>query len=210
MYFRVTCRETYFIEELLYADEDLLENCKDFQLIVCTLRPEPRQTKESVNQSESPQTKHSGHLKQLDLKDKTSKNDFIDQQRAKCSLSAVGRFLAENNTKEWAECPISKYEAHNSNAKNEKSEDSKHSKSAQDFYLDSRTTFELPHDGLMGEDGSCNLKKILQENNFILDIDMDFFSTQNPFKLLHTEVSILIVSKNRILKKCNFKYRYVV
>ena len=31
---------------------------------------------------------------------------------------------------------------------------------------------------------------ISQENNFILDVDMDFFSTQNPFKLLYTEVSI--------------------
>ena len=30
---------------------------------------------------------------------------------------------------------------------------------------------------------------ILQENSFILDIDMDYFSTQNPFKLLYTEVS---------------------
>lgn len=27
-----------------------------------------------------------------------------------------------------------------------------------------------------------------EENKFILDIDMDFFSTQNPFKLLYTEV----------------------
>ena len=36
---------------------------------------------------------------------------------------------------------------------------------------------------------SLLLDIISEENKFILDIDMDFFSTQNPFKLLYTEVS---------------------
>ena len=37
--------------------------------------------------------------------------------------------------------------------------------------------------------GSSPLMDIIsQESKFILDVDMDFFSTQNPFKLFYTEV----------------------
>ena len=131
--FRVTCCETYFIEELLYADEESLENCKDLELIVFTLKPGLVKINESIDLDESAaQATVSKNPKELDIKDDDSKIacNFMDQERYKFSANLPG----------------------------------------------------------ISSGSSLLLDIISQENKFILDIDMDFFSTQNPFKLLYTEV----------------------
>lgn len=131
--FRVTCVETYFIEELLYADEESLENCKDLELIVFTLKPGLVKTNESITLDRSvAQATVSKNQKELDVKDDLSKIPCNVMDQEHCKFSA-----------------------------------------------------NLP-DIISGP---SLLSDILpQENKFILDIDMDFFSTQNPFKLLYTEV----------------------
>ena len=123
--FRVTCLETYFIEELLYADEESLENCKDLELIVFTLQPGLDKANEKIKLDRSvAQATVNKNQKELDVKD--------DLSKIPCNVM-------------------------NAN---------------------------LP-DIISGP----SLSDILpEENKFILDIDMDFFSTQNPFKLLYTEV----------------------
>ena len=131
--FRVTCSETYFIEELLYADEELLENCKDLELIVFTLKPGLMKINESNDLDESvAQATVSKNPKELDIQDDDSKIacNFMDQERHKFNTN-------------------------------------------------------LP---FISSGSSLLMDIISQENKFILDVDMDFFSTQNPFKLLYTEV----------------------
>lgn len=110
------------MEELLYADEASLENCKDLELVVFTLEPGSKEIKE--------------HAAALEKENKVSK--ALD---------------VENNENKVA-----------------KVRDHKQSKDAFESLLPSGKSTAL-------------------ENNFILDIDMDFFSTQNPFKLLYTDVS---------------------
>jgi len=123
--FRVTCFETYFIEELLYANEESLENCKDLELIVFTLKPGLVKNNEIIKLDRSvAQATVNQNQKELDVKD--------DHSKIPCSVMDAN----------------------------------------------------LP-DIISGPSLSIILP---QENKFILDIDMDFFSTQNPFKLLYTEV----------------------
>ena len=131
--FRVTCSETYFIEELLYADEESLENCKDLELVVFTLKPGLVKIDESIDLDESvPQDTVSKNPKEWDTKDDDSKIACNCMDQGSCKFST-----------------------------------------------------NLP--GIMSA-SSLLLDTISEENKFILDIDMDFFSTQNPFKLLYTEV----------------------
>lgn len=129
----MTCCETYFIEELLYADEESLENCKDLELVVCTLRSGLVQNSKNIGQDESAaQAIDSESSTNSDAREEDSKTaNVIDQDRCKVKTNILS-VLSES---------------------------------------------------------SLLLDIISQENNFILDIDMDFFSTQNPFKLLYTEVS---------------------
>ena len=131
--FRVTCSETYFIEELLYADEETLENCKNLELIVFTLKPGLVKIEESIDLDELvAQSTVSKNPKELDEQDDDSKIACTVMDQESCKFS---------------------------------------------------TNFP----GIVS--GSSPLLDIIsQENKFILDIDMDFFSTQNPFKLLYTEV----------------------
>lgn len=131
--FRVTCSETYFIEELLYADEETLENCKNLELIVFTLKPGLVKIKESIDLNELvAQSTVSKNPKELDEQDDDSKIACTVMDQESCKFSTNFPDIVSGSS------PL--------------------------------------------------LDKISQENKFILDIDMDFFSTQNPFKLLYTEV----------------------
>ena len=211
MLFRVTCCETYFVEELLYANEESLENCKDLELIVHTLKPGLMQTKENFHQDDSSQVKESENLKHLDVKDKDIETNVIDQERCKFKVNTFNTFVEDKNAdfssvlKKWEE-ELSVHQIHNSQTNYAKCWDgkkeidkSKDRSIVQDDCLVSTTRCafsEHKKDGNVDEvgkeDGFRNipLNVILQASNFILDIDMDYFSTQNPFKLLYTEVSI--------------------
>ncbi|XP_078367298.1 UPF0489 protein C5orf22-like [Oculina patagonica] len=129
---RVTCCETYFIEELLYADEESLENCRDLEFIVCTLKPELiKQTDKSIGQDESvARAINNESSTNLDARKEDSKTVSNVKEQERCNVKTNLLSISES---------------------------------------------------------SLLLDMISQENNFILDIDMDFFSTQNPFKLLYTE-----------------------
>ena len=217
IFFRVTCSEVYFIEELLYADEESLENCKDLELIVCTLENGLMQNKENFHQNESAvEAEGSLNSKHLDLKGKECEKNPTEQERHKFSVNTVNTHLEVEKTGFGSELKTlekepSAFEAHNSEItckgkrKSEinldKSEgcDTVQSGCSVSSTIGNESSYPFTEhkegqsiDGVTEVSGFCNilLNAILQENSFILDVDMDYFSTQNPFKLLYTEVSV--------------------
>lgn len=199
------------MEELLYADEESLENCKDLELIVHTLKPGLMQAKVNFHLDDSSQVKESENLKHLDVKDKDIETNVIDQARCKFKVNTCNTFVEDKNAdfsfvpKKWEE-EASVHETHSSQTNYAKCWDGKKEidkikdcNIVQDDCLVSTTRFAFSEhikdgnvDEVGEEDGFRNIlwNVILQASNFILDIDMDYFSTQNPFKLLYTEVSI--------------------
>ena len=195
------------MEELLYADEESLENCKALELVVCTVKHGVMQNNDNAVQSEAQNSE--SETSELHTKSKQSGSDQSNQVegcKTKFTLNSANSILGERGAK-VVDCG-QKTLGKGPNALQEHDSENVMKKgkyeiecSAQDSSFIANTKgVELNHPckekgQSMDEEGTmadvCNIfaNIILQENSLILDIDMDYFSTQNPFKLLYTEVS---------------------
>ena len=150
------------------------------------------QTKENNHLDDSSQVKESQSSNKLDMKDKEGENRLS---------SSVLRRLEEDPSMHEVHYGEMKGESCCKEKGKSDSDESKDCNTAEGDHLvltaaDTRCSCS-EHTKYGGVDemeevtGFCDTLSnvILQENSFILDIDMDYFSTQNPFKLLYTEVS---------------------
>ena len=195
------------MEELLYADEESLENCKTLELVVCTVKHGVMQNKDYAVQSEAQNTE--SETSQLHTKSKQSGTDQSNQVegcKTKFTLNSANSILGERGAKAvdcgqktLGEGPNA-FQEHNSENVMTKGKYEIECSAQDNTFIANTKGVELNHpckeegqsmDGKGTMTDFCNIfaNKILQENSFILDIDMDYFSTQNPFKLLYTEVS---------------------
>lgn len=187
------------MEELLYADEESLENCKALELVVCTVKHGVTQIKDNGVQSEAQNTEP--ETSKLHKKSKQSGSDQSNQvEGCKFTLNSANSILGERGAKA-VDCG-QKTLGEGPNVFQEDNSENVTIKgkyeiecSAQDSSFIANTKgVELNHtckeegqsmdgEGTMAD--FCNIfaNIILQENSFILDVDMDYFSTQNPFKL---------------------------
>lgn len=209
-----------------------MENCKDLELIVCTVKPGLTQAKENTRQSDSSQAKESESMQHLDLKDNGSENNLIKKEMYHFSAnSTASNLLVEKNTDFSSEQKnldqeLSLREALKSEVKERSSCKSDTDPNENEVYntvpdvvsntmaTETQCSFsEHQKYGNVGGIGgvACSsnipLNIILQENtgNFILDIDMDYFSTQNPFKVLYAEVSTTSISMSVLDNMTLFK-----
>ncbi|XP_068724496.1 UPF0489 protein C5orf22-like isoform X2 [Montipora capricornis] len=197
-FIRVTCFETYFLEELLYADVGSLENCRDLELIVCTLRPSSMQKNESVHQNDSSQDKSKN------AEGKEGQSNFTAQQRFNVSLNRGEidlvcddnlNTLPEKEERDLCHPATSVSDRNNKPFGKRKCwiGDMEHFNAVEDDcsvlrrqHRSSKFLKVTPGEKKMADDFCNNLSDVIHSNStYILDIDMDFFSTQNPFKLLY-------------------------
>ncbi|XP_050398129.2 UPF0489 protein C5orf22 homolog [Patella vulgata] len=132
---RTTCKESYFVNELLYVPESQLENVKTVKLTVITITTDHFcdlwDEKSALNQQETKPT------------NETILSEGLASGRKKIKLDKTSEVTINETTS---------------------------------------TLFK-------------DLKVALAGRKFILDIDLDFYSTQNPFKDMYTEKQYNILKK---------------
>ena len=172
------------MEELLYADVGYLENCKELELIVFTLRPGLIQRGIDSHQDASKQEKESNNVQEQNCQ-----NNFIGQPRFNVNLNAdemnnvdslprkdKGELChtatccrnTKNKTFGKRKCVIDEVEC---------------VYAVQDDCLMANLSKIGRDENRTENDIHNDLSDVIRSSeNYILDIDMDFFSTQNPFK----------------------------
>ena len=193
------------MEELLYADEESLDNCKALELVVCTVKHGLMQSKDNTVQSDAQNTE--SEISELHEKSKQRRNDQSDHVEGyNFTLNSANSILGDKRAKTvdcgretLGEGPNAFQEYNRENIK-KKGKYEIECTAQESYFIANTEGVELNHPSKeegqsMDGEGTvadvCNIfaNIILQENSFILDVDMDYFSTQNPFKLLYTEVS---------------------
>lgn len=194
------------MEELLYADEESLVNCRDLELIVYTLKSCSTPKRQNINYWDD-SSQGNGDK---NIQEEESSNNFADEEnfnkRNKQFLSFVKSAVVDNNvnlkhllhkeeedTLKPETCVKTSVEKGNCEAGG-----LEHSSSVQDDCCISRLMSTLSGhakdrqgEGRTQDDFYKDLVDVIPADNYILDVDMDFFSTQNPFQLLYKVVSMI-------------------
>ena len=188
----MTCIEDYYVEELLYAPEEELEKTQKLLLIVqtindvCNKNPIMELT-ETVNikvengdeEKDCPGEEVHLSLQGNHVKQSSQGTDIV--------LDLVG----EGRAGDFTNCKPQLLKDHRNNDGELLEHDSKNVNSnTQDNVRKKQEVTHKEKQGMMHRETDSSVEDILSsETPFILDIDMDFFSTRNPFKDLFTEVS---------------------
>ena len=193
------------MEELLYADEESLDNCNALELVVCTVKHGLMQNQDNTVQSDAQNTE--SEISELHERSKQSGTDQSNRvEGCKFTLNSANSILGDKRAKTvdcgqetLGEGPNA-FQEHNRKNEKKKGKYGIECTAQESSFIANTEGVELNHpckeEGQSMDGGGkladvCNIfaNIILQENSFILDVDMDYFSTQNPFKLLYTEVS---------------------
>lgn len=183
----MTFIEDYFLEELLYAPEEELENSQELRLIIFTLYSKDLLRNHGVDTRETVSDLMPENCKED--KDLHYQNDA--ETTSVCPVSVMQPDCKISHFNDV--CSKSQPLKTGPNVKSELVEQ----KSKFNIDLKERTkiTTEMPYSNnerqkIGNWDTLSSVKTLLSSGiPYILDIDMDFFSTRNPFKDLFTKVN---------------------
>ena len=182
IYFRINCKESYFISELAYAKEEDLQEKKEVSFSVITM-----DIPAILDSSASP-------LQQSSLQKRRQTGACVDTvASAKRTKTEAGEETDNSEGEKSVQKATSEGIVHNidleDSVQRSKFEDSELKANFEDGVQ--KATVE---DGVQNTDSKdsalefvTKLKEIFRRgahnsNCYILDIDLDFFSTQNPFQ----------------------------
>ncbi|XP_041376011.1 UPF0489 protein C5orf22 homolog [Gigantopelta aegis] len=180
---RTTCKENYFVSEALYSPEEQLENKKKVALTVICVRPEPWLATDRHSASVSHQS-----VDQHVHISKCSEHSDINcgQNNVDCEKDNISR---ESELKDDQRNP------------NSLSEDDIYSLSPPEKKVkqDSISDLNSLRKKTILPPSVCerfvSISEMLQGKRYILDIDLDFFSTKNPFQELYTTEQLRLLSE---------------
>ncbi|CAH1780512.1 unnamed protein product [Owenia fusiformis] len=205
---RVSCTESYFLSEGLYSHIDEMINIQQLTLTVHTLRPsgkypplyqsdDLREKQADMNKGDVRDDDCSKLIKDSlskDIEHKTNqstlKQDILleDGTSKNCLDEASSNSAIKKSQYQWNdEGPTCKRTKLNSNDEESSSSAVCIKKEKSCAQLD--TNEETLNSKTDAQTDFENIHDILSNTNksFILDIDLDFFSTMNPFKMEFTE-----------------------
>lgn len=198
-------------------------NCRDLELIVYTLKSCSTPKRQNINYWDD-SSQGNGDK---NVQEEESSNNFADEgnynKKNKQYLSFVKSAVVDNNVnlkhllhKEEEEtlkpetCVKTNVEKGNCVAGG-----LEHSSSVQDDCCILRLMPTLSGhakdrqgEGRTQDDFYKDLVDVIPADNYILDVDMDFFSTQNPFQLLYKVVSMISSWRNFIIITIIISYYY--
>ena len=187
------------MEELLCSPEDELENCQDLELIVCTLRPIGHESGRSSEYSEECDPKGRGSselpLNNTNITDVENGlgSSKMCSSETRGDSSALWHRNSQETSKEETQCDLFEENTVQTNVSGRmflsqaSGEGREREKKTEEETLNKETNAGDPMKALR-DFQSILACYISEQKPYILDVDMDFFSTQNPFKGLYTEV----------------------
>lgn len=224
MIFRTSCPENYFLSEALYLPENKMVNKKQIKLTILTVEPCSWKNLRSNTSSDSSGADNPGpklstssclpidpnskievhnHLSNVNV----SSEDVMSKRDSKQSE------ISENDDEQSkldSEPAVKKTKIHSTGTANSpkksnspKSDRCEESIPSSEGYSD--TSFHKAEED-DDEDQSCvlsqtfinQLKQVIgriENQHFVLDIDLDFFSTKNPFRELYGEKQYQLIKE---------------
>ncbi|XP_069112609.1 UPF0489 protein C5orf22 homolog isoform X2 [Argopecten irradians] len=181
-FLRTSCKESYFVSETLYRPVEKLLNRKTLALTVITVQPTNWQEKHPTEQhngehSNKEETCQPVNKMALTAEEDCRKNSNVQSQGKACEGDMKRKCVnGENSTSDKCqitqdtECPTKKQRL-------DIPQHGSHGNSSQDSLSPLSAIFVSKLE---------NLFEDFKDRHIVLDIDLDFFSTKNPFKELYS------------------------